>query len=122
MRILLQKYSSICQNSSPLTNLTKNNVDFHWFEQCQKAFEEFKHRLIEAPVLVRADIIETFVITTDFTSTHVGGVPSQTQSAGSERAMEYFSKKLKPAEVRYSATNREALAIVLTYLQFNNYL
>ncbi len=34
----------------------------------------------------------------------------------------YFSKKLKPAEVRYSAIDREALAIVLACRQFIHYL
>ncbi len=34
----------------------------------------------------------------------------------------YFSKKLRPVERRYSATDREALAIVLACRQFNSYL
>ncbi len=41
---------------------------------------------------------------------------------GLPRAVGYFSKKLKPAGVRYSATDREALAIVLACRQFNHYL
>ncbi len=39
-----------------LTNLTRRNVEFKWTEPCQNAFEELKARLVQAPVLVRADI------------------------------------------------------------------
>ncbi len=46
----------------------------------------------------------------------------QYDDEGLPRAVGYFSKKFKQAEVRYSATDREALAIVLTCRQFHHYL
>ena len=108
--------------ANPLTNLTRSKVEFNWTEQCQEAFQELKQRLVQAPILVRADVSKPFIITTDASNTHVGGVLSQIQPDGTDRAIGYFSKKLKPAEVRYSATDREALAVVLTCRQFNHYL
>ncbi len=73
-------------------------------------------------MLVRADVTRTFVVTTDSSATHVGGVLCQVQNDGTERAIGYFSKKLKPTEVRYSTVDREALAVVLTCRQFSHYL
>ncbi len=108
--------------AAPLTNLTRGKVEFRWNNQCQEAFEELKTRLMQAPILVKADTQQPFVITTDASYTHVGGVLSLVQSDASNRAIGYFSRKLKGAEFRYSATDKEALAVVLTCRNFGHYL
>lgn len=108
--------------SAPLTNLTRKNGEFQWTENCQEAFERLKEQLTEAPVLVRADINQPFVVPTDASNTHVGGVLSQIQADGSNRAIGYFSHKFKAAETRYATTDREALAVVLTCRHFHHYL
>ena len=38
------------------------------------------------------------------------------------RVIGFFSKKLRPAEIRYSTTDREALAVVLACRNFHHYL
>ncbi len=58
----------------------------------------------------------------DASQHHVAAVLLHYDDEGLPRVVGYFSKKLKPAEVRYSATDREALAIVLACKQFNHYL
>ncbi len=78
--------------------------------------------LTRAPVLVGADITQPFIITTDASHSHVGGVLSQIQPNGSNQPIGYFSKKLVPAETRYSATDKEALGVVLTCRNFHHYL
>ena len=35
----------------PLNELLKNDIRWNWTEECEKAFEEAKQRLMEAPVL-----------------------------------------------------------------------
>ncbi|KAJ8755156.1 hypothetical protein K2173_018954 [Erythroxylum novogranatense] len=37
--------------SAPLTKLLRKDVPFRWTEECQKSFEELKHRLTTTPVL-----------------------------------------------------------------------
>ena len=108
--------------AAPLYELTKKEVDFKWTETCQASFETLKISLVEAPVLARAKVSQPFIVTTDASQTHVGGVLSQIQEDGSDRPIGYFSKKLKPPESRYSATDREALAIILTCRNFHHYL
>ncbi len=51
---------NFAQIAAPLTNLTRN-IEFAWNEKCQEAFRELKSKLVEAPVLVRADITKPFV-------------------------------------------------------------
>ncbi len=72
----------------------------------QKSISQF-------PILVKAQVEQPFILTTDASDTHVGGVLSLIQSDRANKPVGYFSKKLNPCETRYSATDKEALAIVL---------
>ncbi len=55
--------------------------------------------------------------------THMGGgVLSQAQAHGSNRAVSHFSKRLKPAEAKYSVADKEALVVMLTCRNFYHYL
>ncbi len=106
--------------ATPLTNLTWKTQSFKWTDQCQTAFETLKEYLCKAPVLVRAQPHQPFIVTTDASNTHVGGVLSQTQTDG--KTLGYFSLKLNSTESRYSATDEEALAVVLACRHFHHYL
>ena len=108
--------------ATPLTNLTRAHVEFKWTPECQQAFETLKQKLVQAPVLVRADFDKEFIITTDASNTHVGGVLSQVQDDGSSAAIGYFSRKLKGAETRYGTTDKEAMGVILTCRHFQHYL
>lgn len=54
-----------------------------------------------------------FVLETDASQHHVATVLMQYANNNLPQVIAYFSKKLRPVELRYSATGREALAIVL---------
>ncbi len=118
-RKYIPKFAKI---ATPLTNLTKINVPFVWTDKCQEAFEKLKQCLTQASILIRVNISQLFVVTTDASKTHVGGILSQVQPDGTNKAIGYFSKKLKPTEVRYSTTDKEALAVVLICRNFHHYL
>ncbi len=68
--------------ATPLTYLTRKIQTFIWTDQCQTAFETLKEYLSKAPVLVRDQPHQPFILTTDASNTHVGGVLSQTQTDG----------------------------------------
>ncbi len=85
-------------------------------------FEEIKSRLVSSPVLVKANLSQQFVLETDASQHHVTAVLLQYDEKGLPCTIGYFSKKLKPAEVRYSTTDREALTIFLACRQFSHYL
>ena len=82
--------------AAPLTNLTRVKEKFNWNEQCQTAFETLKKCLSEAPVLARAQTDQPFIVTTDASNTHIGGVLSQMQPEGVTKSLGYFSKNVKP--------------------------
>ena len=76
--------------ATPFTNLTRKTEQFAWTKQCQTAFEKLKGCLAKAPVLARAHNNQPFIITTDTSNTHVGGVLSQTQIDGNVKPLGYF--------------------------------
>ncbi len=113
---------SFAKIAAPFTNLTRTRTTFSWTEESQQAFEQLKACLMEASVLVKAQVDQHFILTTNACNSHVGGVLSQIQPDGSNQPTSYFSKKLNPRETRYSATDKEALAVVLAYRNFPHYL
>ena len=57
---------------SPLTTLTKKNVDFKWEEPEQNAFESIKKAFSTAPILQHFDLDKECVVETD-TSDYISG-------------------------------------------------
>ncbi len=76
---------SFAKIAAPLTNLTRARTIFNWTEESQQAFEQLKACLIDAPVLVKAQVDQPFILTTDASNSHVGGVLSQIQPDGSNQ-------------------------------------
>ncbi len=78
--------------------------------------------LISPPILVKAQLDQPFIVNTDASNSHVGGVLSQIQDDNTNKHIGYFSKKLSPCETRYPVTDKEALAVKLTCRHFHHYL
>jgi hypothetical protein len=57
-------------------------------------------------------------IATDASATHIGGVLQQRRPGGHWRPLGFFSAKLDSAQQRYSAFNRELLAVFFTIRHF----
>ncbi len=77
---------------------------------------------MSSPILVKANLSRQFVLETDATRYHVAAILLQYDEEDSPPTIGYYSKKLKSAEVRYSTTDREVLAIILVCRHFNHYL
>ncbi len=90
------------QVATPLTNLTRHQVDFKWTPACQNSFDQLKSLLTQAPILVKADVNQLFIITTGASNTHVGGVLRQIQPDNSNKPIAYFSKKTLRSRKRNS--------------------
>ncbi len=54
------------------TSLPRAQTTFSWTEESQQAFEQLKACLMDAPVLVKAQVDQPFILTTD--NSHVGRV------------------------------------------------
>ena len=97
--------------AKPLTNLTRKDVSYKWTQQCQEAFQKLKAALVSPPILAYPDMTKSFRLFTDASAHAVGALLTQEQN-GEERAIQYLSHQLNPAQQRYAAIEREAYAIV----------
>nr|VZH96772.1 unnamed protein product [Spirometra erinaceieuropaei] len=85
------------------------------------AFERIKNSLADATLLTHPAPEAQLSLMVDASTVAVGAVLQQ-HLAGSTQPLAFFSKKLLPAETRYSTFGRERLAIYLTVKHFRHFL
>ena len=86
-----------------------------------QAFDQVKHCLSEATMLVHPHEEAPTCLITDASDSAVGAVLQQFIN-NEWKPLAFFSRKLKPAETRYSAFDRELLAIYLAVKHFLYFL
>ncbi|KAK1682054.1 hypothetical protein QYE76_042902 [Lolium multiflorum] len=102
-RRFVKDFSTI---ACPLNELTKKNVPFVWGKAQQKAFDELKKRLTEAPLLALPDFAKTFEIECDASGLGIGGVLMQ-----NGKPVAYYSEKLDGARLNYPIYDKELYAL-----------
>ena len=107
--------------AKPLTDLTRENHVWQWTTVEENAFNSLKQSLVVAPVLHSPDFDLQFVVTTDASLVAVGAILEQDFGQGLQ-PVAYESRKLNPAETRYSAYERELLGIVWAIGKWRHYL
>ncbi|XP_066952268.1 uncharacterized protein [Macrobrachium rosenbergii] len=118
-RRFVKNFADIAQ---PLTNLLKKNTKFLWSTECEKAFSNLKSVLVSEPILSSPNFNKPFVLAVDASDVGIGGVLFQRDDKGEMHPVSYFSKKLLPAERKYSTIEKEALALVKSVSHFSIYL
>ena len=116
-RQFIQGFSQIAQ---PLTALLKKDVPFIWSDHQEKAFLSLKHVLCQAPVLAFPDFSRDFTLCTDASSSGLGAVLMQPDHDGKMRAIAFASRLLNKAELNYSVTHKESLAVVWALRHFRD--
>ena len=102
---------------APLTALTPDKTPWKWIERHQKAFNAIKKIISRETLLSYPDFNKPFDIHTDASDLQLGAVISQ-----NGKPIAFYSRKLNPAQTRYTATEKELLAIVETLKEFKNIL
>ena len=102
---------------APLTALTSSSVKWKWTEVEERAFQEMKRVMARETLLAFPDFSKQFTIHTDASKTQLGSVISQ-----EGKPIAFYSRKLNPAQTRYTTTERELLSIVETLKEFRNIL
>ena len=119
-------YRSFIQNfaeiSQPLNKLTSENVPFQWDDSCEIAFSVLKQKLSSKPVLSFPKLGEPFVVEVDASNHAVGGVLSQVGNDDCLHPVVYFSTALQSSQKNWSATTKEAFALVCAVRHWQVYL
>ena len=110
---------SIASTLAPLHALVSSvkaaKTPLDWTNPTLAAFGAVKTALSEATMLVHPDPTLSLSLTTDASDVAVGAVLSQ---GDSQSPLAFFSRKLSPAEKKYSAFDRELLALYLSIKHF----
>jgi hypothetical protein len=82
---------------------------------------QLQEALVSAPILACPDFNPPFKLHTDVSNVGLGGIMTQ-EFDGDERVICYVSKALSNAELEYSATEKECLAVIFAVEQLRCYL
>jgi len=117
-RKFIRDYSRIAY---PLTDMTKKDRDFIFSTEALAAFDHLKQELSENVILKHPQMSQKFYVFTDASNFAIGGVLAQKD--GTElRPVEFYSRKLCPAEINYSVYDRELLSIVEALTEWRHFL
>ncbi|CAA6669115.1 unnamed protein product [Spirodela intermedia] len=107
--------------SKPLTTLLCKDKDFFIDKEGERAFEMLKLALIEAPILQSPNWDLPFEIMCDASDYAVGAVLGQ-RIDKKPTAIWYASKTLAEAQMNYTTTEKELLAVVYALEKFRPYI
>ncbi|XP_066596240.1 uncharacterized protein [Prorops nasuta] len=106
---------------APLNQLLKKNQAWVWATPQSNAFDTLKRKLTSTPTLACPDFNRTFCLQTDASNVGLGAVLTQTHEQG-ECVIAYASRTLTPAEMKYTTTELECLAVLWSIKKFRGYL
>lgn len=95
---------------------------FFWGEKEEEAFNIVKDQYRENRLLILFDHEKQIWVHADASDYAIGSVISQLDEKGRLRPVQFYSRKLLPAERNYSTPDKELLAIVATLKKFRHYL
>ena len=107
----------------PLHKLTEKGMPDKvlWTDQCQQAVSDIQEQISSKPVLILADLNQSFYVQTDASGVGLGAVLLQERD-GLLRPCQFASRKLLDRETRYAVIERECLAIIWALSKFARYL
>ena len=108
----------------PLTDALKGKPQklLTWTEEMRSSFSSSKEALCKVATLAHPDPAARVYLAVDASDTHVGAVLQQQARGGGPQPLGFFSKKLDPAQQKYSAFDRELLACYLGVRHFRHQL
>ena len=103
----ISKFADRCR---PFYQLLKKWKGFQWTEECEKAFQDLKKYLVQAPILLAPEINEDLFMYLLVSKHAVSVVLLRDQ--GIQHPIYYISKTLVDAETRYLPLEKLVLALV----------
>lgn len=116
--------------SKPLDELRNDNdLVKHWNVRHTEAFVSLKNKLFSAPILSFPDFNKPFYVACDASTFAIGAMLFQCKNSETsplvpknQKYIKFISSALRKAELNYSTSKRELLAIVYALSKFENNL
>jgi hypothetical protein len=109
----------------PLTSIMTDNRDYIWGPEQERAFQQLKQAIINAPLLHYPKLNETFSVSTDASDHGVSAVLFQDNASKRPDAtniISYASRTLRPYEKNFNTSKKETLAIIYAISHFHDFL
>jgi len=118
-RRFIRGYAKI---SIPLCALLKKDVPWNFGSEEKSAWDSLRQMLVEAPVLIQADLDKQFYLDTDASGFGIGAALLQFAEDGKLHPVAYLSRNYNQAERNYNTREQEALAIVWAVQKLYDFL
>ena len=102
---------------TPLSYRTSKQAKKNWIKECQEAFDTIKKLVSRETLLSYPNFNDRFEIHMDASKIQLGSVISQ-----KGKPIAFYSRKLNPAQVKYTTTEAELLSIMKTLKEFRTIL
>nr|GEV77628.1 reverse transcriptase domain-containing protein [Tanacetum cinerariifolium] len=116
--LFIQDFSKIAR---PMTHLLKKETPFVFSKDSIDAFETLKKKLTEAPILAIPDWNLPFELMCDASDFAMGAVLGQCKTKNFQH-IHYASMTMTEAQIHYTTTEKEMLAVVYALEKFRPYL
>jgi hypothetical protein len=116
-RKFIDKYTEIM---APIYDSLKKG-QFVFTEEARASVLKIKERITADPILKLPDFTKKFILYTDASNLSIGGALMQVHDE-KEHPVYFISRKLNSAELNYTVTEKECLAVVWCVTQFRIYL
>ncbi|KAL4296753.1 hypothetical protein GQ457_12G015020 [Hibiscus cannabinus] len=117
-RSIIEDFSKI---TKPLCSLLEQGRPFEFNNDCTKAFNLLKQKLVTAPIVEPPDWKLPFELMCDASDYAVGAVLGQ-RKGKIFHPIYYASKTLNDAQVNYTTTEKEMLTVIFACEKFRSYL
>ncbi|KAL4303036.1 hypothetical protein GQ457_10G010080 [Hibiscus cannabinus] len=117
-RRFIENFSKI---TKPLCSLLEQGRQFEFNEDCTKAFNILKQKLVTSPIVEPPDWKLPFELMCDASDYAVGAVLGQ-RKGKIFHPIYYASKTLNDAQTNYTTTEKEMLAVIFAFDKFRSYL
>ncbi|KAL4378400.1 hypothetical protein GQ457_02G042890 [Hibiscus cannabinus] len=117
-RRFIEDFSKI---TKPLCSLLEQGMQFEFNEDCTKALKLLKQKLVTALIVEPPDWTLPFELMCDASDYAVGAVLGQ-RKGKVFHPIYYASKTLNDAQVNYTTTEKELLAVIFAFDKFRSYL
>nr|GFD15997.1 reverse transcriptase domain-containing protein [Tanacetum cinerariifolium] len=104
-----------------MTHLLEKETPLVFSKECVDAFDTLKKKLTEAPILLVPEWNLPFELMCDASNFAIGAVLGQRKMKHFQ-PIQYASKTMIEAQIHYTMTDKEMIAIVYAFEKFRPYL
>ena len=108
--------------ANPLVKLTHKYVRFVWGPREQQAWETLRDLLVSDYVMAYPQLDKPYKLYTDACDYAVGAILCQDDAQGVERPVQYISKQLSGAALKWPTVVKEAYAVIFALNKLRPYL